>query len=96
MDDAMIVLQPSFTLATPNPTILAKRLASGTYRFEEDGLYKRCCRCRSYWPADTEFFNKSAPRPDGLHEECRACQADEARLRWQKQKEAIKCEVTSQ
>lgn len=86
-------LQPRYIPASPNPAIFAKRLASGTYRFEEDGLYKRCCRCRSYWPADTEFFNKSAPRPDGLHEECRACQADESRLRWQKKKLTVSTEM---
>jgi hypothetical protein len=77
--------------ATPTQKTLTKRLKNGIYRYEDDGLYKRCSRCRCYWPADTEFFNKAAPRPDGLHEECRACQSEEARRRWQIRKEAAQC-----
>lgn len=37
--------------------LLARRLASGKYQYDDDGqLEKRCSCCREYWPADSEFF----------------------------------------
>jgi hypothetical protein len=55
------------------PHHLELGLASGRYRYDEDGeLEKRCSICREYWPADTEFFYQSTST-DGLHTYCKAC-----------------------
>lgn len=58
--------------AQPSVKILALRLKSGIYKMEPDGLYKRCARCKDYWPADSEFFY-AAQSPDGLNSWCKAC-----------------------
>jgi hypothetical protein len=58
--------------ATPPAELLSKRLRNGKYRIELDGLYKRCSRCKDYWPADTEFFYKTPSSSDGLFEWCKA------------------------
>jgi hypothetical protein len=34
---------------------------------------KRCTRCGEKWPADTEFFSRSARNRDGLDNWCKAC-----------------------
>lgn len=56
---------------------LRKRLKRGVYQFDEHGeLEKRCSTCREYWPADSEFFNRTTADPDGLHCMCKSCSAD--------------------
>ena len=34
---------------------------------------KYCSRCQEWWPADTEFFFRSASTSDGLGYTCKAC-----------------------
>lgn len=58
--------------AMPSETMLRKRLVNGVYRQEECGLFKRCSRCKEYWPADSEFFY-SVKSGDGLNQWCKAC-----------------------
>lgn len=59
--------------ANCSPELLARRLLSGLFRMEDDGLYKRCSRCKDYWPADSEFFYSNHGTPDGLNPWCKAC-----------------------
>lgn len=59
--------------AHPSPKLLIKGLKNGKYRTDFDGLYKRCCRCRDYWPADSEFYYANKNMPDGLSGFCKAC-----------------------
>lgn len=66
MNDELIV-------ACPTPKLMQKRLASGAYQHGEEGLEKRCSKCREYWPADSEFFYASRGEPDGLIHTCKAC-----------------------
>lgn len=61
------------TVACPTPELKAKRLKSGAYRDGDDGLEKRCCKCREYWPADSEFFYSAKGRADDLRDDCKAC-----------------------
>jgi hypothetical protein len=63
---------PNIVYASPSPEIMARRLINGRYRQDVDGLYRRCSRCRDYWPADSEFFFK-AKTQDGLADWCKAC-----------------------
>ncbi|TCS35830.1 hypothetical protein EDC30_109129 [Paucimonas lemoignei] len=58
--------------ANPTDDVLARRLKKGIYRYEDDELYKRCSRCKDYWPADTEFFYQ-VKGDDGLNQWCKAC-----------------------
>jgi hypothetical protein len=60
-------------MACPTPTVRAKRLANGVYQEGEEGLEKRCGKCRDYWPADTEFFYSARSEKDGLNSWCKAC-----------------------
>lgn len=64
----------SYTLKNAQPTekLLALRLKSGIYRYEDDELLKRCPRCKEHWPADSEFFY-STRSGDGLSDWCKAC-----------------------
>lgn len=62
------------------PTVFAKRsprfaqrLRSGAYRETPEGLEKRCCKCREYWPADNTAFYTAPSNPDGLYDWCKAC-----------------------
>jgi hypothetical protein len=56
---------------------LQRRFHTGSYRLNEDlELEKRCSHCRSYWPADTEFFYPKSDEPDGLFPWCKACYQD--------------------
>lgn len=63
-------------LATPSLELLAKRLEKGIYRFDIDGLHKKCCRCHDFWPADSEFFHSNINETDGLVGYCKACYLD--------------------
>ncbi len=57
--------------------LLARRLASGKYQYDDDGqLEKRCSHCRKYWPADSEFFYRSDSDRDGLHCMCISCNVE--------------------
>ena len=38
----------------------------------ELGKLKQCAKCKEWWPADTEFFDKASSRKDGLHPYCKA------------------------
>lgn len=55
------------------PELMQKRFKRGIYRMDDDGLYKRCSRCKDYWPADSEFFFSSTYESDGLIAWCKAC-----------------------
>lgn len=58
-------------------TLLARRLATGEYRYDEDGvLEKRCSHCQEYWPADSEFFYRNKSDGDGLHCMCISCNVE--------------------
>ncbi len=52
--------------------LVAKRLASGKCILTDLGLEKRCPKCDSYWPMDTQFWFASKTE-DGLFAWCRAC-----------------------
>jgi hypothetical protein len=58
--------------ATPTEKLLALRLKSGIYKYEDGDLHKRCSRCKEHWPADSEFFY-AASGSDGLGDWCKAC-----------------------
>jgi RNase P subunit RPR2 len=62
--------------ANPSAETLAMRLRSGIYRYEAEGLYKRCGHCKEYWPADSEFFYCQSQQRDGLMCWCKACYVD--------------------
>ncbi|HSH98852.1 MAG: hypothetical protein ACAH07_05885 [Methylophilaceae bacterium] len=64
---------PNLVFANPRPELLARRLAKGIYRFEDGEMYKRCSRCKDYWPADSEFFYSSKRERDSLVDWCKAC-----------------------
>ena len=36
-------------------------------------ILKKCCRCKQYLPATTEYFNRKSGVPDGLQGMCRRC-----------------------
>lgn len=55
------------------PELLEKRLASGKCIRSEAGIEKRCPKCNTYWPMDTEFFYPARSEADGLFDWCRAC-----------------------
>lgn len=56
-----------------SPRLVAMRIASGKYRFDEHGdLEKRCADCKDYWPADSEFFF-TGTYSDRLSTYCKAC-----------------------
>lgn len=57
----------------PNLRLLPKWLANGKYHYEDGTLEKLCCRCNTYWPADTEFYFPMIYHNDGLHTCCKAC-----------------------
>lgn len=65
-------VEHTLKLADPTAKLLAIRLRSGIYRFEDGQLQKRCSRCKEHWPADTEFFY-AAKDGDGLYQWCKAC-----------------------
>ena len=69
----------------PSASLRRKRMASGVYALTEIGLEKHCCRCDSYWPADTEFFNPQIHKSGGLHDWCKACYSD-WRAEWRSHK----------
>lgn len=60
----------------PKPSLIAKRLAAGTYQVTSIGLEKQCNSCTEFWPADTEFWFPQPGRATGLHYMCRACYAE--------------------
>lgn len=60
-------------VAKPSSELLERRLRRGIYKQEPDGLYRRCSRCRDYWPADSEFFFTDKNDADGLGCWCKAC-----------------------
>lgn len=73
------------------PLLYAKRLKSGVYQEQEDGLHKRCSKCREYWPADSEFFYTQRA-DDGLNDWRKACYRE-----WRApQKAAIKPTATKE
>lgn len=61
------------------PTIFATPSARqlndkrGVFRMTRDGLEKRCCKCREYWPADNTGFYAGSRTTDGLYPWCKAC-----------------------
>jgi hypothetical protein len=63
----------TYKQAKPDEITLVRRLKRGVYTYVDSELYKRCSRCKEYWPADTEFFFSSAAEPDGLIACCKAC-----------------------
>ena len=57
----------------PIPTARSLRFGfiKGKYQLDADGeLEQLCSHCREYWPADTEFYNRTG---DGLFSWCKAC-----------------------
>jgi hypothetical protein len=62
----------AFKVAAPTEKLLALRLKSGIYKYEDGELFKRCSRCKEHWPADSEFFY-SVKTGDGLNDWCKAC-----------------------
>lgn len=66
------VICPAWT-----PAQIARRLETGTLRYADAQLEKRCSRCREYLPADTEFFmtTHQGQRLD-LHTWCKCCYAE--------------------
>jgi hypothetical protein len=58
--------------ARPSEALLQRRLKNKIYCIEDSLLFKRCSRCKEYWPADTEFFY-SVKDDDGLNQWCKAC-----------------------
>jgi hypothetical protein len=54
--------------------LVARRLRTGMVVFDADlGFQKRCPRCDTHWPMDTEFWFPCKGAPDGLTSWCRAC-----------------------
>lgn len=60
----------------PPAALLHARLESGKYQMTVIGLEKHCPKCKTYWPADTEFFYSVPSSNDGLNIWCRACYCD--------------------
>jgi hypothetical protein len=62
------------TLAAVSESLMRKRLKSGKFRVDENGmLEKHCPKCNEYWPADSEFFYTARGSSDGLGHWCKAC-----------------------
>jgi hypothetical protein len=55
------------------PALLVKRLSSGKCRMEDGQLEKRCAKCATYWPLDTEFWYSAGSQDDGTYPWCKAC-----------------------
>lgn len=55
------------------PRLLPIRLESGKWRVTELGLEALCATCKTYWPADTEFFHSNSSVLSGLASSCKAC-----------------------
>jgi hypothetical protein len=68
----------------PNPKLLSRWLAQGRYALTLDGLEKRCTRCESFWPADTEFFYIDNSSGDKLFCWCVACVQENHHVRRQR------------
>jgi hypothetical protein len=51
------------------------------WRSTDYGDEKLCTRCREWWPADAEFFSRSARARDGLFYCCKAYYSELARTR---------------
>lgn len=71
-----MTLNPAILYATPSRSALERRLKDGRYRQSDGQLEKRCCACKEYWPADTEFFYRHRGGADGLRDYCKACQGE--------------------
>ncbi|GGX53201.1 hypothetical protein GCM10010946_34740 [Undibacterium squillarum] len=71
--------------AQPSPQLYARRMQSGLYLDNEDGLQKRCACCGEHWPADTEFFQKRAGG-DGLDSHCKDCRNTQTAIKKQERK----------
>ncbi|HCG6617783.1 TPA: hypothetical protein NJ225_004376 [Vibrio parahaemolyticus] len=54
------------------------RSRRGTLRLGEDGIEKRCSRCRQFFPIATEFWHNCRNSPDGFLGWCRACELERA------------------
>ena len=68
------VTEEQIKLAVVSESLLRKRLKSGKFRIDEDGiLEKHCSKCNEYWPADSEFFFSAGGKGDGLTCWCKAC-----------------------
>lgn len=79
----------SFIPAQPAPHVLKRRLKNGIYSYVDGELYKRCARCREYWPADTEFFHVSSQQPDGLRTCCKDCAQIKQQIARQRARQSI-------
>jgi hypothetical protein len=73
MSNRITIDSNALVQASPPAELLEKRFRKGVYRMELDGMYKRCSRCKDYWPADSEFFYKTKSSKDGLIDWCKAC-----------------------
>jgi len=70
-----MTLNPAILYAAPSRSALERRLKDGRYQQSDGQLEKRCCACKEYWPADTEFFYRHRGGADGLSDYCKACHA---------------------
>lgn len=57
------------------------RLQSGKWRMTDLGLEALCSMCKTYWPADTEFFHSNSSVLSGLASSCKACSMESRRKR---------------
>ena len=55
------------------PHLMKIRIESGKWRMTELGLESLCSSCKTYWPADTEFFHSNSSVLSGLASSCKAC-----------------------
>lgn len=50
---------------------------SGDAEIEEhDDDETQCFRCKEWWPATTEYFQKCSTAPDGMDRYCKACRQE--------------------
>ncbi|MFX1498858.1 MAG: endonuclease domain-containing protein [Promethearchaeota archaeon] len=53
---------------------------------EEETKKKRCCRCKSYLPATSEYFNQNCTQKYGLDGWCRNCKKEYDKIRHKRYK----------
>lgn len=67
--------KPYFSPVWPDK-MTSKKLKSGSVRFTAIGREMKCCRCKEFWPADSEFYSSFSSITLGINRYCKSCMAE--------------------